>query len=215
MAASFVVYDADGVSGDYAIPFDYFSVNHLEARVNNTIVGFTVLNPQLIRIAPTPTAGAKVSISRRTPADLVVPASQFPRLVRTYAEESNDIVFSFDAIYGEVFYDIILSASNGDTEVGTLGSINPNLTLRSLPSGSSATLNNPAEALVELSVEAVSVSDVVTPFANITFAIGSVRGVVTIASPNTTYPSGTIFRVTQVSEGAYTGANLLLRFGRV
>lgn len=215
MAASFVVYDADGVSGDYAIPFDYFSVNHLEARVNNTIVGFTVLNPQLIRIAPTPTAGVKVSISRRTPANLVVPAALFPRLVRTYAEESQDTVFNFDAIYGEVFYDIILSASNGVTEVGTLGAINPNLTLRSLASGSSATLNNPAEAPVELSVDAISVGNVVTPVASISFAANTQRGVVTVAAPNTVYPSGTIFRVMQVSAGAYTGANLLLRFGRV
>ena len=215
MASSFIVYDATGISGDYAIPFDYFSTSHLEARVNNTIVGFTVLSPMLIRITPTPTAGSKVSIRRRTPAELVVAPKDFPKLVRFFSEESRDIVFSFDALYGDIFYDVILTASNGDTVPGVLGAVNPNLTLESLESGSTATLNAPAAAPVVFRVDAESVAEVVTTVANIEVATGDLRGTVTVVTPGTEYPSGTIFKIVQVSEGEYTGATLLMRFGRL
>lgn len=216
MASSFVVYTATGTSGDFAIPFEYFSINHVEARVNNTIVGFTLLAPNLLRITPTPNAGDAVVLRRRTPPDLVVPPQQFPRLVRFFSEESNDIVFNFDSIYGDVFYDITFSVVDGTSDSSLIGVINPQLTLSEFYEQSSVALSEAATALVSFTLTATlpGLEPQVVALCNV--AEGSVSGSVAI-SPGapTEFPSGTVFRLDQVTDTAFGAATIVVRFRRL
>lgn len=214
MALSFVSLNATGASGDFAIPFDYFSPEHIEARVNNIIVGFTLLNPALLRITPTPAAGTIVTIRRVTPPDLVVAPKDLPLLVRRLGEESRDVFYSFDALYGDIFYDIVFSVTDGTASNDIVGAINPNLNL-SLSDTSTVCVDvAPPDGSINFTVEAISSTGVITPLATAAIPANTTRGIVNRLSSGP-IPSGQIIRVRQGAGSAtYNLATLLLRFTR-
>lgn len=213
MALSFASYTATGTSGDFNIPFPYFNVEHLEVRVNNVITGFTLLTSSLLRITPTPTAGSVVSVRRQTPPDLAVAAKDLPTFIRYLAEESRDLVYSFDSLYGDIFYDVSFTVQDGSASTDIVGVVNPNLNVSLRDESTVVADVAPTAGSVNLSIEAVSEANVVTPLATATVANGSVRGVVTVGSTSAV-PSGSIIRVRQTSTTAFSAVTLLLRFKR-
>jgi hypothetical protein len=63
---SAVSYSAPGVVTDFAVPFPYLDVAHLEVTVNAVAAAFTMPNSATVRLTVAPAAGATVMIRRNT-----------------------------------------------------------------------------------------------------------------------------------------------------
>lgn len=217
MAESYAIYTSDGISGDFAVPFEYFSINHVEVRTNNIIVGFTPLTANLIRITPTPAAGVVVTIRRRTPPDLTVTPRDFPKFIQYVTEENVDIVYNFDSLYGEIYYDMAVSVTDGLSASTVIAVVDPQLTLKLTGVGSSVTLSDPPVGDVVFSIESSSDDGATfSPLATATVASGALRGTVVLASgvADSTFPSGTLYRFVETS-GDYATATIILRTTRL
>lgn len=212
MALSYAIYTSDGISGDFAVPFEYFSINHVEVRTNNIIVGFTPLTPNLIRITPTPAAGVVVTIRRRTPPDLTVSPRDFPKFIQYVTEENNDIIYNFDSLYGEIYFDVTAGVTSGDSTSPTFMAVNTALNLSPSPTGSTVTLTGVAEGDVVFEVTYQEPSGLEQRLALATVPDGqSTAAVVPLIT--TPLNSATIYRFKEVS-GTYDVASILIRFLR-
>lgn len=67
MALSFVEYDADGTTDNFALTFGYLAKTHVTVVVNGDAVPFTWLTPSMISITGGVVNGDEVRISRTTP----------------------------------------------------------------------------------------------------------------------------------------------------
>lgn len=212
MALSYAIYTSDGLSGDFAVPFEYFSINHVEVRVDNIIVGFTPLTPNLIRIAPTPTAGRVVTLARRTPPDLVVSPRDFQRFIRFVTEENNDLIYNYESLYGEVYLDVTAGVTSGVSASPTFAVINTGLNVTPSPTGSTVTLSEPASGDVVFEVTYQEPLGTETRLALATVPSGQLTAAVT-PLVNTPLNSNTVYRFKEVS-GTYDVASVLIRFLR-
>lgn len=82
MALSYVEYQGDGVTQDYAFSFagqdsGYFDVNHISVLVEGDIVSFELLSPNTLRVSTPPASGSSVRIQRAMPTNL--PYADFSR----------------------------------------------------------------------------------------------------------------------------------------
>lgn len=67
LAFSYVLYNGDGATTNFAFPFSYLEASHIKVRVNGTLVSYTFLNSSTVTVSPAPANGAVIEIRRETP----------------------------------------------------------------------------------------------------------------------------------------------------
>lgn len=69
MAYSYVIYEPDGASDIFGVPFPYLSRRHIHVSIDDSEVPFEWLTDTMIRLTPAPTSGQLVFVRRVTPKD--------------------------------------------------------------------------------------------------------------------------------------------------
>jgi len=67
MPLSYVQYQGNGNTTNFAVPFPYISRAHIFVRVNGNVTNYTWLNDQSVQVTPAPISGAVVEVRRETP----------------------------------------------------------------------------------------------------------------------------------------------------
>jgi len=62
------VYDGNGITKQFDIPFPYLRKSHIKVKVGGQLASFTFINDSRIEIDPAPQAGEPVTIRRQTPS---------------------------------------------------------------------------------------------------------------------------------------------------
>lgn len=72
MATSFIQYEGDGSTTNFAIPFEYIDRSHVGLKVNLVTTSFTWVSDGLVTVSPAPANGAVVEFRRVTPKDALM-----------------------------------------------------------------------------------------------------------------------------------------------
>src|SRR3954451_18502819 len=72
MANSFIQYEGDGSTTNFAIPFGYIDRTHVGLKVNLVVTAFTWVSDGLVTVSPAPANGAVVEFRRVTPKDALM-----------------------------------------------------------------------------------------------------------------------------------------------
>lgn len=72
MASSYVEYTGDGVTVNYAIPFEFLDRDHVTVKVGGAAATFTWVNDGMITLTAAPAVGAHIFISRTSPSTALV-----------------------------------------------------------------------------------------------------------------------------------------------
>lgn len=72
MAYSYIRYNGNGSTTNFAFSFPYLDADHITVRVNNVVTSFTFLNSSTVTVSPAPANGAIIEVRRTTPKDVSI-----------------------------------------------------------------------------------------------------------------------------------------------
>src|SRR4051794_27551315 len=72
MANSYIQYEGDGATTNFAIPFEYLDRSHVGLKVNLVTTAFTWVSDGMASVSPAPADGAVIEFRRSTPKDTLM-----------------------------------------------------------------------------------------------------------------------------------------------